>query len=133
MKELSEKDASVLEHIIRHCKIIADCLRRFGNDIASFKNDQIFRDAVGMNILQIGELVTHLSEEYLSDTKEQIPWRQIRALRNIYAHTYEAVDDGRVWEVINNDIPELQSFCEEQINQMKSDFDNDCDEDDLLL
>ena len=86
-----------------------------------------------MNILQIGELVTHLSEEYLSDTNEQIPWRQIRALRNIYAHTYEAVDDGRVWELINKDIPELQSFCEEQINQMKSDFDNDCDEDDLLL
>lgn len=125
MKELSEKDASILEHLIRHCKIIADCLHRFGNDIGSFKNDQIFRDAVGMNILQIGELVTHLSEEYLSDTKEQIPWRQIRALRNIYAHAYEAVDDERVWEIVNSDIPKLQSFCEEQVNAVKDDDDGE--------
>ena len=116
MRELSEKDASILEHIIRHCKIIADCLKRFGNDVEAFKNDQIYRDAVGMNILQIGELVSRLSEKYLSATKEDIPWRQIRALRNIYAHAYEAVDDERVWEIVNNDIPELQSFCEAQTN-----------------
>lgn len=73
-----------------------------------------------MNILQIGELVTHLSEEYLNATNKQIPWRQIRALRNIYAHAYEAVDDERVWEIVNKDIPELQSFCEEQINMSTS-------------
>ena len=124
MRELSERDASILEHLIKHCKTIADCLHRFGNDIGSFKKDRIFRDAVGMNILQIGELVSHLSEEYLSDTKEQIPWRQIRALRNIYAHAYETVDDERVWEIVNNDIPMLQHFCEEQINS-RSFFDND--------
>lgn len=64
MRELSEKDASILEHLIEHCKAITECLQRFGDDINSFKNDRIFRDAVGMNILQIGELVTHFSEEY---------------------------------------------------------------------
>ena len=125
MKELSEKDVSILEHMIRHCNIIADCLKRFGNGVESFKKDQIFRDAVGMNILQIGELVTHLSEDFLNETKEQIPWRQIRALRNIYAHAYEAVDDERVWEIINNDIPKLQSFCEEQANDVKNDDDGE--------
>lgn len=130
MKELSEKNASILEHIIKHCKVITDCLHRFGNDIRSFKNDQIFRDAVGMNILQIGELVAHLSEDYLVDTKEKIPWRQIRALRNIYAHAYEAVDDERVWEIVNNDIPELQRFCEEEII---SACDNDDDVEELTL
>ena len=47
MRELSEKDASILEHLIKHCKIIADCLHRFGSDVEDFKKDQIFRDAAG--------------------------------------------------------------------------------------
>lgn len=55
MKELSEKDVSILEHLIKHCKIIADCLKRFGSDVESFKKDQIFRDAVGMNIFPGGK------------------------------------------------------------------------------
>ena len=85
--------------------------------------------------MQIGELVSHFSEEYLRETKEQIPWRQIRALRNIYAHAYESVDEDRIWEIINNDIPKLQSFCEAQIsvyNQHKSDS-KDEDEEELKL
>lgn len=86
-----------------------------------------------MNILQIGELVSHLSKEYLNDTKEQIPWRQIRTLRNVYAHAYEAVDNERVWEIVNNDIPELQSLREEQIIMFASDLNSYCDEDELTL
>ena len=60
-----------------------------------------------MCIIQIGELVSRLSDETKKLNKE-IPWNEIRAMRNIHAHDYENVDLSIVWHTIYNDIPELK-------------------------
>ena len=63
-----------------------------------------------MCLLQIGELAGHLTEAYRTAHPE-MPWRQIRALRNIIAHSYGSVDAQTAWEIVKDDIPILRDHC----------------------
>lgn len=51
----------------------------------------------------------------MSDTfKEEhsnIPWKQIRGMRNVVAHEYGATDTMVVWETVTEDISEIEQFC----------------------
>lgn len=109
MKPL-DRDLSILEHIVVYCEQIEQTIARFGDDYAVFQTDPIYRNASALCILQIGELVGKLSDEFRAAHSE-IPWRQIKAMRNIVAHSYGTVDAETTWEVITSDIPDLKRFC----------------------
>ena len=76
-------------------------------------------NAVAMSLLQIGELTKNFSDEFIEATKEQIPWKEIRGLRNIVAHGYDSLDKETIWTVANNEVSELKDFCLSKINQYK--------------
>ena len=61
-----------------------------------------------MCIIQIGELVSRLSEEFM-EVNNQIPWYAIKAMRNLHAHDYDRVDLSVVWHTLTEEIPELKS------------------------
>ena len=107
----NERDASVLKHIIVYCEQIQGTIARFRDDSQIFFDDFVYQNAIALCILQIGELVGILSDEFKTG-HAQIPWRQIRAVRNIVAHHYGIVDASTLWEIIHKDIPELKAFCE---------------------
>ena len=111
----AERDLSILEHMIRYCDQIDEAVRRFGNDGEVFCADAIYQNAIALCLLQIGELAGHLSDEYRA-AHTAIPWRQLKALRNIIAHNYGSVDAETAWEIVQNDIPALRTYCE---NEMK--------------
>ena len=104
------RDRSILEHIISYCEQIDETIARFGNSSEAFAKDPIYRNAAALCILQIGELVGKLTEEFRSQ-HPSIPWRQIKAMRNIVAHNYGTVDPETTWEIITEDIPELKEYC----------------------
>lgn len=110
-----QANIDVLRHILKYCEKVETLILRFGNDITVFKKDMAYRDAVSMNILQIGELANHLSEEYRLLTKQKMPWAAIRAMRNLFAHNYGQMDVDVIWKTASEDIPGLKKFCEEQI------------------
>ena len=60
-----------------------------------------------MCVLQIGELTSRLPDDF-KDGHTEIPWRKIKAMRNIYVHEYEEVDFTVVWDVLTKDIPILR-------------------------
>ena len=68
-----------------------------------------------MCVLQIGELSNHLTEDFRQATADDIPWKQIRGLRNVVAHEYGNIDEESLWETITEDIPALCDFCKRQI------------------
>ena len=109
-----ERDLSILEHIIRYCGQIDEAVRRFGNDGQVFASDTVYQNAVALCLMQIGELAGRLSETYRA-AHPAMPWRQIRALRNIIAHNYGSVDAETAWEIVQEDIPALQQYCEEEV------------------
>ena len=114
MKPL-DRNISILEHIVSYCDQIDETVKRFGNDYDLFANDAIYRNAAALCILQIGELVGKLSDDF-REAHPGVPWRQIKAMRNIVAHSYGSVDSETTWEIITEDIPQLKSYCTFIIN-----------------
>lgn len=81
-----------------------------GDSYAVFSEDPIYRNAAALCILQIGELVGKLTEDFRA-AHPGVPWRQIKAMRNIVAHSYGTIDPEVTWEVMTEDIPALKSYC----------------------
>lgn len=112
------RDMNVLKHIISYCDDITNTIQRFGLDYGIFKDDTVYKNAVALCVLQIGELTTKLSQEF-KESCAGIPWTQIKALRNVVAHQYGKIDEESLWETITQDIPGLKKYCIEIINQNK--------------
>lgn len=106
MKPL-ERDLSILQHIVSYCEQIEQTVEHFGNDEKIFAENRIYRNAAALCILQIGELVGKLTEEFRRQ-HPAVPWRQIKAMRNIVAHSYGSVDPETTWEIMSDDIPVLK-------------------------
>ncbi len=104
-------DSNVLEHIIKYCDDIAFTINRFGNDFSLFEKDLDYKNSISMSIMQIGELTTHLSDDFKRKTSKDIPWNLIKAMRNHYAHGYFFMDNKEIFETAIYDIPELKLKC----------------------
>lgn len=66
--------------------------------------------------MQIGELTTRLTNDF-KQTYTGMPWTQIKALRNVVAHSYGKIDVESLWETITIDIPKLKDYCSGIIQQ----------------
>jgi uncharacterized protein with HEPN domain len=105
------KDRELLERIIEYCSKIESVKqdKLLSRDL--FEENELARDAISFYVFQIGELSGGISEE-LKATNEDVPWRNIKGIRNIIAHAYVDVDHSILWEVITDDIPVLKQKCE---------------------
>lgn len=112
---LLERDRQILTHIEKYCEKIRHTVVRFGADFEAFLNDADYRDSVSMNLLQIGELAGKLSDDYVDESRAQMNWRAIKGMRNLFAHDYGSMDLNRIWDTVLTDIPELQAFCEHEL------------------
>ena len=110
----SERDRAIIEHILRYCREIEIAHEDFGHSRKRFDNSTTYQNAVCMCILQIGELVNHLSEDFRA-VHDDIPWHKIRGMRNYVAHEYGSIDFDVVWFVSNDSIQTLKSFCEDYL------------------
>jgi len=108
---MTSRECDILKHILAYCREVDDTVSRFGDSLALLHDDLDYRKSIAMSVLQIGELSTHLSEEFRDEYKD-IPWRDIRGMRNIVAHHYGKIDENVLSEIIHKDIPELESFIE---------------------
>ena len=115
---MAKSNKSILEHILSYCNEIQTTMLRFGDNLDTFINDINYRKSVSLSILQIGELAGKLSDEYRQSTTE-MPWRQIRGLRNIVAHSYGEVDFEMIFSIAHDDISHLKLFCEQELKHME--------------
>jgi uncharacterized protein with HEPN domain len=112
----NQRDINILQHILTYCEEIQETVSRFGEDKELFLHDSVYHNAVALCILQIGELVGILSDEFKSIHTE-IPWRDIKLMRNIVAHRYGTVDHSITWDVVMDDIPALKAFCSSVLDE----------------
>ena len=113
-----ERDSVIIEHILRYCEEVELAISRFGRNQEIFEKDPVYRNAVSMPVQQIGELAKHLSDEFIEKHSE-IPWRQIKGMRTWFAHQYMKMDIDVIWEVVNDNIPELYSFCKKYLSETR--------------
>lgn len=109
---MSNKDRNSLEAILEAISKILRFTEKHPNQ-DSFYNDEIAFDAVMMNFVVIGEMVTRISDQ-LKVANTQIEWNRIKGFRNLVAHDYFGIDAEEVWQIIKGDLPIL----EEQITQI---------------
>lgn len=108
----NERDIMVVSLILSYCDRINEHLNYFGNDYELFLTNATFQDSVCMSISQIGEHAKRLSEEFTNVHKE-IPWNQVRGMRNMLAHQYNDINFVKIWQTVTTDVPALRKFCED--------------------
>lgn len=107
----TNRDRDIVEHILRYCNQVETAHQDFGHSKDRFVESTTYQNAVSMCILQIGELVGRLTDDFKADHAD-IPWHKIRGMRNYVAHEYGSIDFEIVWFASTKSIPELQTFCE---------------------
>jgi uncharacterized protein with HEPN domain len=106
----NDRNIAILKKMVQYCDEISHAKKRFGESLEKLKSDTEYKNAVAMDILQIGELTTHLTSEFRSEYSEQ-PWQDINGMRNIAAHHYGSFDVDILWNTINTRVPELREYC----------------------
>lgn len=74
----------------------------------SLTNDPLLHDAVLYEFIVIGEAVKHVSAETRAREAE-VPWQDIAGLRDLIAHEYFHIEMSRVLEIVERDLPALES------------------------
>ena len=78
-----------------------------GCSYEEFSQDSKLVEACVFNLSQMGELC-RLAGPGLIERYKQIPWHEMYGLRNRIVHDYEGVNLRLVWEIISEDIPDLE-------------------------
>ncbi len=107
---MNSRDKSILDKIVRYCNEIEATHQYFHDDKSLFCDEQqgfIYRNAVTMAILQIGELAKKLSDEYRASHTD-VPWKLVIRTRDVYAHHYGSVEYDLVWDTAHEGISELK-------------------------
>jgi uncharacterized protein with HEPN domain len=74
-----------------------------------FLVDKRTQQAVIMSLIIIGEAVTKVMDGYaeFAQAHRQVPWRNMRGMRNRIAHGYFDINLDVVWETVQAALPEL--------------------------
>lgn len=108
---MNEKDKQSIKTIIDYCNRIQEHVAYFESLNEDFFETPILQDACSLIIIQIGEYVNRLSDDFKMG-HESIPWNEIIGMRNVHTHHYEDVINELVWETIQTDIPYLKQYLE---------------------
>lgn len=106
--KLLEDVRAAAAFIVRHTR---------GKSIDDYLADDLLRLAVERQFEMIGEALVRLRRSD-PNTLALIPDHpQIIAFRNILIHGYDAIDHRRVWDAIENSLPQLLTTVEGLLNQ----------------
>lgn len=88
---MKNRDSHYVQRIIEYCLKIEDILNSIDYDYDVFITGEVYQLASSMCIVQIGENVGRLSDEF-KERYDNIPWRDIKGMRNITTHKYDNMD-----------------------------------------
>lgn len=107
------KDKIIVEKIIKYISKVLDYTKEIEYD--DFIGNSILVEACVFNLSQIGELANKIDKEF-EEKNSSIPWRVLYGLRNKIVHDYEGVNLVLIWDIVKEDLPELNNQLEE-LNQ----------------
>ncbi len=103
---MQHRDKTILIKIIDELDVALSMID--GKDFDVFDSDEILKRAMCMTVINIGELVKALSEDFRLEHK-QIPWKSIAGFRDIAAHKYQTLHMQDVYHTVTNDFAELKN------------------------
>jgi uncharacterized protein with HEPN domain len=82
-----------------------------GMAFSDFVADRRTVDAVIRNLAVIGEAASHIPAEVCADHPD-IPWMDMRGMRNFVVHEYFGVSDAILWDTVTRNLPTLPELLE---------------------
>ncbi|MDR1824617.1 MAG: DUF86 domain-containing protein [Bifidobacteriaceae bacterium] len=103
--DISPKTKQALADLIDFCDQAARLVAR---GKAAWDQDEALRWAGEAVLHRVGEAVARLSQDYTAAHPE-VPWRKIKATRNIIAHDYGIVDYEILWRGLAKELPRVRA------------------------
>jgi uncharacterized protein with HEPN domain len=105
------------ELFITHIVEVIEKIEKFtdGYTFEEFSTDDKTHEAVIRQLEIIGEAIIHLENRF-GEFYPEIPWKDIRGMRNHLIHEYWDINLEDVWQTVIEDIPELKK----QITTLKN-------------
>lgn len=83
-----------------------------GMSYEDFVADRKTVDAVIRNLIIIGEAAGHIPDE-ICQAQPEVPWTDMRAMRNFVVHEYFGVSDKILWDTVQMNLPPLIRLFQE--------------------
>lgn len=112
----AERDNEQLGIILQYCDRLDAAKQYFNGEFELFLNCEPYQDSCSLCLIQIGEAVGRLSDDYRTK-HPQIDWHAIYGMRCHLVHGYDSFDPEIAWDAIENYVPPLQAFCEERFQE----------------
>jgi len=103
---MDNKDRTILEKILKEIDFLQADIK--GIDHETFMGSERIRRCVAMTLINIGELI-HVLSKQTKDSAPDIPFREIKATRNIVAHHYGTLNFNVIWNTITESVPDLKA------------------------
>jgi uncharacterized protein with HEPN domain len=87
-------------------------------EFAAFAADTMRRQAVCFCLVVVGEACDGASKE-LHPLPSDIPWREIKAMRNILVHEYWQIQDAIVYNVARHEASRLADRLDEVVKRLE--------------
>ena len=111
---MQHRDKIILQKIVSEIDVGTEMLGN--NNLESFLRNEMLKRAIGMTVINIGELIKNVTDE-LRTAHPDIPWRQVAGFRDITAHKYQTLRMEDVYQVIVDDFPVLKAQLKKLIFQ----------------
>lgn len=97
---------TLLENIRQAVVLILEFTR--GKTFDDYANDDLLRSGVERQFEIIGEALNRLNRVDSATADKISQARRIIGFRNILIHGYDIVENAVVWDIIENNVPDLQ-------------------------
>ena len=98
-------DAARLGHIFDAISRIESYVSKV--DKPTFIANNMMQDAVVRQLEIIGEAARNVSDQ-LTEKHPELPWFEMRAIRNKIVHDYLENNTEIIWDTVKNDLPSLK-------------------------
>ena len=103
---MQHRDYITLKKILEEIDISTQLIGT--SDLDSFLGNELLKRAIGMTLINIGELVKNLTTEFRLEYTF-VPWKEISGFRDVAAHKYKTLNMNYVYNTVKIDLPELKS------------------------
>ena len=113
---MQHRDHITLKKILEESNIAIELLG--DTDLDTFMRSELLKRAIGMTVINIGELVKNLTNEFRV-SHNTIPWKELSGFRDIAAHKYKTLDMKIEYNTVKYDIVELKTNIENILDKEK--------------
>lgn len=111
---MQHRDYITVQKVLDEAKMAIQLLG--DSSLEEFIDNEMLKRAIGMTVINIGELVKNLTDDFRV-TYNSIPWKEISGFLDIAAHKYKTLDMKIVYNTVKFDIVELKKNIETILNE----------------